>query len=109
MKYLVVGSKGPGFASEREAIGILEEMAIPSFEQLIKLEKEKKILAGGLPVGERAMVFIIEAPSNEKLDQMLRKLPLWGALEWKVTALQSFAGRRAIDAAILKELKEQRF
>ena len=106
MKYLVVGSGGPGFASPKEAVKVLEGTILPSFDQLIKLEKESKILAGGLPVGDRAVVFILEASSNEELDQMLRKLPMWGSLDWEVTALQSFAGRAAQERTLVKELKK---
>ena len=106
MKYLVIGSGGPGFASPEEAIEVLKEIILPSFDQLIGLEKKKKILAGGLPVGERAFVFIAEASSNEELDQMLRKLPMWGSLEWDVSALQTFSGRAAQERGIIKELKK---
>lgn len=106
MKYLVVGSGGPGFASPEEASKVLEGIILPSFDQLIKLEKQKKILAGGLPVGDRAFVFIVEASSNEELDQMLREIPMWGSLEWEVTALQTFAGRAAQERSIVKKLKK---
>ena len=106
MKYLVVGSGGPGFASPEEAIKVLGEIILPSFDQLIKLERQKKILAGGIPIGDRAFVFIVEASSNEELDQMLRKLPMWGSLDWEVTALQTFAGRAAQERTLVKELKK---
>jgi len=106
MKYLVIGSGGPGFASPEEAVEVLEKIVLPSFDQLIGLEKKKKILAGGLPVGERAFVFIAEASSNEELDQMLRRLPIWGSLDWEVSALQTFSGRAAQERSIVKELKK---
>jgi hypothetical protein len=106
MKYLVVGSGGPGFASPEEASKVLKAIILPSFDQLIKLEKQKKILAGGLPVGERAFMFIAEASSNDALDQMLRKLPMWGALDWEVTPLQTFAGRATQERTFIKELKK---
>jgi hypothetical protein len=105
MKYVVVGSGGPGFDSPEEAIKVLGEIILPSFDQLIKFEKQKKILAGGIPIGDRAFVFIVEASSNEELDQMLRELPMWGSLDWEVTALQTFAGRAAQERSIVKELK----
>ncbi len=105
MKYLVVGSGGPGFDSPEEAIKVLEEIILPSFDEMIRLEKKKTILAGGLPVGDRSFVFIVEASSNEELDQMLRTLPMWGSLDWEVTALQTFAGRAAQERSIVKELK----
>lgn len=72
MKYLAIGSDGPGFASPEEAVAILEKMVLPSFDGFIKLEKRKKILAGGLPVGERALVFIVDAASNEELDKRVQ-------------------------------------
>ena len=106
MKYLVSGSGGPGFSSPEEAIKVLEEIVLPSFDQLIGLEQKNKILAGGLPIAERAFVFIAEASSNEELDQMLRKLPMWGSLDWKVSALQTFSGRAAQERSIIKELKK---
>ena len=106
MKYLVMASMGPGFANPEEEVKILEKLVLPSFELLIALE-EKKILAGGLPVGERAFVFIVDASSHEEVDQMLRMIPLWGSLDWEVTPLQSFAGRAAQEKNIVKKLKGQ--
>jgi hypothetical protein len=106
MKYLVVGSEGPGFSSPEEVIEILEKGVLPTFDALMKLEAEGKIVAGGLPVGDRAFVFIAEASSNEELDRMLRTIPAWGVLKWKVTALQTIAGRAAQERDIVTELKK---
>jgi len=106
MKYLIIGSEGPGFASPEEAVELLEETILPSFDAIIKLEKQKKILAGGLPVGDRAFVFIVDAASNEELDHLLQNIPLWGVLKWKVTPLQTFAGRAAYERQAVKELKK---
>jgi hypothetical protein len=64
MQYLVFGSGGPGFSSPKEAAQVLKEIILPSFDTLQKLEAERKILAGGLPVGDRAFVFIVEATSK---------------------------------------------
>lgn len=104
--YLVVASEGPGFTSPQEAIQILEKGILPSFHAIMKLQQEKKVIAGGLPVGERAFVFIMQASSNAEVDQVLRSLPAWGALKWKVTALESFAGRATQERQILDELKK---
>lgn len=104
MLYLITASGGPGFASEEEAVQVLEDTIIPSFEELIELKKSKKILAGGLPAGERAFVFIAEADSNDQLDRMLRGITMWGSLEWEAVPLQSFEGRVAIERDILKEI-----
>jgi len=108
MRYLVSGSEGPGFASPEEAVEILEEVVLPTFDALMKLEAQKKIAAGGLPVGDRAVVFIVEAASNEELDRLLRSLPAWGVLEWHVTPLQSFAGRAAQERDVVKQFKKRR-
>jgi hypothetical protein len=106
MRYLVVGSGGPGFASPEEAKEVLANIILPSFDQLINLENGKKILAGGLPVGDRAFVFIAESTSNDELDQMLRKLPMWGSLDWEVTPLQTFGGRAEMERKALEEMKK---
>ena len=106
MKYLVIGSEGPGFASPMEAGEVLENIILPTFDTLVKLEGDKKILAGGLPVGDRAFVFIVEAASNEEVDRLLRTIPAWGVLKWQVTALQTFAGRAAQEREVVKELKK---
>ena len=44
---------------------MLEKVVIPSFDALTALESKKKIVAGGLPLGDRAFVFIIYAKSAE--------------------------------------------
>jgi hypothetical protein len=107
MRYLVMGSGGPGFASPEEAKAVLESIILPSFNELIKLEKAKKIVAGGLPVGERAFVFIVESKTNDDLDKMLRALPMWGTLDWEVTPLQTFSGRAKQERQAVKELKRK--
>lgn len=106
MRYLVVGSEGPGFASPEEAVEVLEEAVLPSFDALEKLEKKKKILAGGLPVGAREVVFIVEASSNEEVDNMLRDLPIWPEMEWEVAALQTFHGRASRERDEIKRLRK---
>jgi len=108
MRYLVSGSEGPGFASPEEAVEILEEVVLPTFDALMKLEAQKKIAAGGLPVGDRAFIFIVEAASNEELDRLLRSIPAWGVLDWHVTPLQSFAGRAAQDRDVVKRFRKRR-
>jgi hypothetical protein len=107
MKYLVIGSEGPGFASPEESVELLEKGVFPTFDALLKLEAEKKILAGGLPVADRALVFILEASSNDEADQILRDIPAWGVLKWKVTPLQSFEGRANYERSLVEEIKKK--
>ncbi len=106
MKYLVTATEGPAFASPAETAYLLKKIILPGFDAVMKLESEKKILAGGLPVGDRALVFIIEAASHEELDKLLRGLPFWPVLEWDVTALQTFEGRAAQDRQFVHDFKE---
>lgn len=105
MKYLVIGSSGPGFTSPEEALEVLQDVVLPSFSSFLELEKKKRIIAGGLPVGERTFIFIVEAKSNDELDQMLRNIPMWGELEWEVTPLQTFSGRAKQERQILRDMK----
>jgi len=105
MKYLVIGTGGPGFTTPEDAVEILQDVVLPSFKRLIELQKRKKIVDGGLPVGERSFVFIAEAKSNDELDQMLRDLPMWGELDWEVTPLQTFSGRARQERDAVREMK----
>jgi hypothetical protein len=107
MKYLVISSEGPGFTSPEQAVEILEKVILPTFDALITLEVEKKILAGGLPIGARAFVFILEASSNEEADQLLRDIPAWGVLKWEVRPLQSFEGRAKKERGVVEEIKKR--
>lgn len=105
MRYLVMGSNGPTGTTDEDMIELLEDLVLPGLDALIKLESEGTLLAGGLPVSERGVAFIIDVPSNEELDQILRALPLWGILEWQVTPLQSFEGRAFHERRMIQQLK----
>jgi len=107
MKYLVTAGSGPAIFSETEMVDILENIILPSFDIFLKLESEGKILGGGLPIGERAFVFIIEADSNEALDRILRNIPAWPVLEWTVSPLQSFKGRATQDRELMQKMKSR--
>ena len=106
MKYLVTGTEGPGFFSSDEASEMLQNIVLPTFDEIEELESEGA-LVGGVPVGERAFVFIVEAESRDDVDRTLRSLPSWGILEWEVTPLQDFESRASQEREILKELKKK--
>jgi hypothetical protein len=47
-------------------------------------------VTGGYPIGDRFMVFVVEADSEEHLREMLEDVPLSGMAKTKVRLLQSF-------------------
>ena len=102
-QYLVLGKGGPGLGTPEEGIALLENHVLPTLDQL---GSNESVLAGGLPVGERALAFIIEAESNAAADAMIRQLPMWSLITWEVTPLQSFAARAAIERGTVERLKE---
>ena len=108
MQYLVEGARGPLPASPEQALALLEGTVIPHFEHVTKLKAEGKILAGGIPIGDRAFVFIIEAASNDEADRIVRDMPAWGLLEWKVTALQSVEARAEMERKVVQTLRSAR-
>ncbi len=104
MQYLVVCSGGPGFDSPEEGAHVLREVIMPTFTRFLELEKAGIIKAGGLPVGERAFVFIVEADGSDTLDALLRGLPNWPIMTWEVTPLVSFASREVIERGYLASI-----
>jgi hypothetical protein len=108
MQYLVTEElidPGPLLPPE-QLLGIMRQWVTPSIDALINLKSEGKIIAGGVRVGERALVLIFEAESNEELDSILQRLPLWGLAKWKVTPLENLEGRNARDRQFTDELEQ---
>jgi len=108
MQYLVTEeliNPGPQLPPD-QLVGIMRQWILPSMDTLIKLKSEGKIIAGGLRVGERALVLIFEAESNEELDTILQRLPLWGLAKWKVTPLETLEGRTGRDHQHIEQLEQ---
>lgn len=72
---------------------------------MLKLEAEKKILAGGDLSGRRGMAFIADAASNEELTQLLGSIPEWSLLKVEVTPLDNTEKRLAQVRQDLERLK----
>ena len=108
MQYLVEAARGPLPPSPEQAIALLEGTVIHHFEYMIRLKAEGKILAGGIPVGDRAFVCVIEAASNDEADRIVRDMPAWGLVEWKVTPLQSVEARAEMERNVVQALKSAR-
>ena len=104
MQYLVEGTRGPLPPSPEQAIALLEGVVIPAFEYVARLKAEGRMLAGGLPVGDRAFVCIIEAASNDEPDRIVREMPTWGVrMESDAAAeLRGSCRNGAADRASLK-------
>ncbi len=106
-QYLVTGTGGPGWNSPEEGVGLLENVIIPALDLLARQAAEGTvILAGGLPVGDRAVTFIIEAADNDEADRFVRSVPVWIGFEWTVTPLQSFRARADMERGYLRQMKE---
>lgn len=106
MRYLVtMESLETGLLPPQQNAQIIEQLIIPGIEAVVKLEKERKILAGGVSVGTRSGVVIIEAASNEELGQLLLSLPFWGIMKVEVTPLESFESRIELTRKMVEQLK----
>ena len=57
---------------------IVREAILPSVEALVPLKQARKLVTGGYLVGERQMVFVFEADSEEEVREVLDDLPLSG-------------------------------
>ena len=108
MQYLVTMDfvdPGPMLPTEQYA-EMMRQVVLPGHEALKTLKSEGKILAGGFPVGERAIAFIIEADSPKELDALLQGVPFWGITKTKVTPLQDFEDRRDQDRQFTEQLEQ---
>ena len=101
MQYLVEAENIDGLIQMKDVPDYVNNIVLPSYEMLIKLEGEGKI-KGGLLAGQRAGVFVIDAESNDDLGKKLRSIPFWGMVKWKTTPLQSLTSALEQDGAIVK-------
>ena len=88
MRFLVTidGSDiGVGMPPERLA-QVIEQMVIPSVEQLGQWEREGRIHGGGYTAA-RGGVFMMDADSSEEVEQLLTSLPYWGLVKIDVKPL----------------------
>jgi muconolactone delta-isomerase len=90
MRFLVTidGSNvGAGMPPER-LVQQIDQMVIPSLEQLAQWEEEGRIHGGGYTAA-RGGVFMIDADSSEEVDQLVSSLPYWGLVTVDVKPLVS--------------------
>jgi hypothetical protein len=106
-RYLVTGEyvdPGPLLPLE-QLVQMIEQMVLPSFDALAKLEDQKKVLGGGILCGARAGAFIVDVGSNTELNQLLQGLPFWGIVKWTSTPLQTFRERAADERKAMDQIK----
>ena len=108
MRYFVTGEyvePGP-LMQPQQVAQMIDQLVIPSLEKMAALEKEKKIVAGGIVTGARAGLFVIEASSNEEVTKLLMSFPFWGLLKWDVKPLDSFDNRAKREREDIDRLKK---
>ena len=108
MRYLVrmdFVDSGPLLPIQQYA-GMMRQAVLPGHEALQSLKSEGKILAGGFPVGERAVAFIVESDSPKELDASLQQIPFWGITKTKVTPLQDFEDRHDQDRRGTEQMEQ---
>ncbi len=108
MQYLVhmdFVDPGPMLPIE-QYVGMMRQAVLPGHESLQALKSEGKILAGGFPVGERAIAFIAESDSPRELDELLEFIPFWGIVKTKVTPLQAFEDRHDQDLRATEQMEQ---
>ncbi len=90
MRFLVtIDGSDIGVGMPPERLGqVIEQMVIPSIEQLGQWEREGRIHGGGYTAA-RGGVFIMDADSSEEVDQLVTSLPHWGLVKVDVKPLIS--------------------
>jgi hypothetical protein len=68
------------------------------------MESEGKI-RGGFVAGARRAAFMLEADSNEEVNQITQSLPAWGVLKVEATPLLSFETRLEHEQQALERLE----
>ena len=76
---------------------IVREAIFPSVEALIPLSAARKLVTGGYLLGERTMVFVFEADSEEEVRQMLDDLPLSRVAKPNIRRMQPLGEMHAVD------------
>ena len=71
-------------------LGTIRETVLPSLEALAALKAQGRVLAGGYPSGQRSIILIVEADSEEGVLEMLGRVPCWDASATDVARLHAF-------------------
>ena len=91
--------------SREQTIELLDKLVIPTLESL---GKDGKVRAGGIAGGTLAGAFVVGAKSKDEVTELVRALPAWGIMQWKVTPLETFAHRADLEKKVVQELRTQK-
>jgi muconolactone delta-isomerase len=90
MLYLVTTDHFGGPPPPPDQMAGLLETVSATLEMLNGLLADGKIVAGGVPAGQKRHVFIVDAESNDEVTELVQGLPLWMAHKWEITPLESW-------------------
>jgi hypothetical protein len=91
--------------SREQTIELLDKLVIPTLESL---GKDGKVRAGGIVVGTLAGAIVVGAKSKDEVTELVRALPAWGIMQWKVTPLETFAHRADLEKKVVQGLRAQK-
>jgi muconolactone delta-isomerase len=108
MRFLVtIDGSDLGVGMPPEQLGqVVDQMVVPSLEQLAQWEQEGRIHGGGYAAA-RVGVFMIDADSTEEVDQLVASLPYWPLVRVDVQPLISVSALRERGRAIGQRLQER--
>ena len=91
--------------SREQTIELLNTLVIPTLESL---GKDGNVRAGGIVAGTLGGAFVVGAKSKDEVTELVRALPAWGIMQWKVTPLETFARRADLEKKVVQGLRTQK-
>jgi hypothetical protein len=92
--------------SREQMIERLDKLIIPTPESL---GKDIKVRAGGIAGDTLAETFVVVgAKSKDEVTELVRALPAWSIMQWKVTPLETFSHRADIEKKVVQGLRTQK-
>lgn len=91
--------------NREQTIERLDTLVIPTLESL---GKDSKVRAGGIVIDTFNGAFVVGAKSKDEVTELVRALPAWGIMQWKVTPLETFAHRADLEKKVVQGLRTQK-
>jgi Muconolactone delta-isomerase len=76
---------------------IVREAILPSVEALVPLQAQGRLVTGGYLVGQRTIVFVFEADSEEEVRGVLEELPLSGVAVPHIRRMRALGEMHVLD------------